>query len=97
MASGQIDTARRLLDEESEVLEPRGEHQLMSWNLGHRARLAMIDGRPKDAVELFGRAVDLSTDLGYPRGMHVNLAGIGGAHLAAGNPEAAETALRRPM
>ncbi len=97
LASGDFDTARRLLDEEQAVLEPRGEHQMMSWNLGHRARITMLEGRPRDAVELFGRAVELSSELGYMRGIHTNLAGLGDAHLAAGDLKAAELAFIKSL
>ena len=49
LAAGDVEHARRLLDESRERLEPSGELFYMSWNFGHRARLAMREDRPDDA------------------------------------------------
>jgi len=97
LVSGDIEAAKVHLDAVQNVLEPRGEHQIMSWTFGHRARIAMLEGRPNDAVELFGRAVERASELGYMRGIHVNLDGLGGAYLAAGDYKAAEVAFTKSL
>jgi predicted ATPase/class 3 adenylate cyclase len=97
IVSGDIEAAKSRLDTVQSALESRGEHQIMSWTLGHRARIALIEGKPNEAIDLFGRAVERSTQLGYMRGIHVNLDGQGGAYLAAGDYEAAETAFIKSL
>jgi tetratricopeptide (TPR) repeat protein len=97
LALGDIDQAKKILDAVREVLEPLGERQIMSWNYGNRARIAMLEGRPHDAVELFSRAVELSSELSYMRGMHANLAGLGDANLATGDLVAAELAFIKSL
>ena len=58
----------------------------MSWNFGHRARLAMREDRPDDAVELFSQSADRARRLGSLRTLQVALFGLGDARLATGDP-----------
>lgn len=86
LAAGDVEHARRLLDESRERLEPSGELFYMSWNFGHRARLAMREDRPDDAVELFSQSADRARRLGSLRTLQVALFGLGDARLATGDP-----------
>jgi len=86
LATGDVEHARRLLDESRERLEPSGELFYMSWNFGHRARLAMREDRPDDAVELFSQSADRARRLGSLRTLQVALFGLGDARLATGDP-----------
>lgn len=92
LATGDRARAERLLDESSAVLEPLGDAFYMTWNLGHRGRLAAGDGRLEEAIELFGRSAALARSIGFLRGRQVSLAALGDAHLAMGRLDDAETA-----
>jgi predicted ATPase/class 3 adenylate cyclase len=92
LAAGDVDLAKQLLDESKEVLEPLDELFYMTWNLGHRARVAIREGRPKDAIDLFSRSADRARKIGFARGLQVSLAGLGDTNLATGDLAAAEAA-----
>ena len=92
LVTGDLETAKRLLREGLEVCRLLGEHYYMSWMLGHQARISAREGRIEDAIDLFGRSLSRSEDLGYKRGVQVSSAGLGGAQLAAGNLVEAESA-----
>lgn len=92
IVTGEIEDARKLLDESRAQLEPLGDLFWMSWNCGHRARLAMREGRFDDAVELFSQAADRAGRLGSLRTLQVALFGLGDARLAAGDPTGAQRA-----
>lgn len=91
-ASGNIEQARRLLEESSALLEAAGEMFYMSWNYGHRARLAMGEGRVDDAIDLFSRSADQARKLGSLRSLQIALFGLGDARLAVGDPIGAQRA-----
>lgn len=84
--------AMRLLDESRAVLEPMDDLYYMTWNLGHRGRIAMGSGRLQDAIGLFRQSADRATRIGFPRAMQVSLTGLGEANLAVGDLTAAEAA-----
>lgn len=84
--------AMRLLDESRAVLEPLDDLYYMSWNLGHRGRIAKGSGRLQDAIDLFRQSADRATRIGFPRAMQVSLMGLGEANLTAGDLAAAEAA-----
>lgn len=92
LATGDVDTARLLLDEGLEVCQRLDEHYYMSWMLGHQARIARAEGRVDDAVALFGRSLARAKEIGYMRGVQVSSVGLGESNIAAGNLEQAETA-----
>jgi predicted ATPase/class 3 adenylate cyclase len=92
IVTGDTDNARRLLDESRERLEPLGDLFYMAWNYGHRARLAIREGRFDDAVDLFSRSADRARRLGSLRTLHVALFGLGDATLTAGDPIGAQRA-----
>lgn len=92
LATGDIGDAGRLLDESRAQLEPFGESFYMSWNYGHRARLAMREGRLDDAADLFSQSADRARRLGSLRTLQVALFGLGDATLAVGDPKGAQRA-----
>ena len=92
LATGDRERAERLLDESSAVLEQVGDSLFMTWNLGHRGRLAVGDGRLEEAIRLFTQSVDLARSIGFLRGMQVSLAALGDANRAFGNLRESETA-----
>jgi tetratricopeptide (TPR) repeat protein len=92
LATGEIEHARRLLDESRERLEPSGELFYMSWNYGHLARFAMREGRFDDAVDLFSQSADRARRLGSLRTLQIALFGLGDARLAAGDLAGAQRA-----
>ncbi len=91
-ATGNVEHARKLLDESRARLEPAGEMYYMSWNHGHRARLAMQEGRVGDAIDHFSHSADRARRLGSLRGLQLSLFGLGEAKLAAGDPTGAQRA-----
>jgi predicted ATPase/class 3 adenylate cyclase len=92
LATGDTDRAVTLLDESREVMEPIEELYYMSWNLGHRARLALKEKRPDEAIDLFSQSADRARQLGFLRGLQVSLAALGEVSLATGDLIAARTA-----
>lgn len=92
LMTGNAEMAMRLLDQSREVLEPLGDLYYMTWNLGHRGRMASASGRIADAIDLFKQSADRATRIGFPRAMQVSLMGLGDASLAAGDLAAAEAA-----
>lgn len=92
LTTGEIDHASLLLDESRARLEPLGELFYMSWNYGHRARLAMREGRLDDAAYLFSQSADRARRLGSLRTLHIALLGLGDARLAGGDPTGAQRA-----
>lgn len=92
LVTGDIDTATRLLDESYEVLEPLDDLFYMTWNFGHRGRMARGSGRLNDAIALYTQSAERATRIGFPRAMQVSLMGLGEAHCAAGDLAAAEAA-----
>lgn len=64
----------------------------MSWNYGHRGRLATRAGRLDDAVDLFSQSADRARRLGSLRTLQVALFGLGDATLAVGDPKGAQRA-----
>jgi len=89
---GNIETATRLLEEGDAVLSRLGDHFMRNWNLELQARIATMQDRLHDAVELHRRAIELARDLGYPRAMQIGSQGLGEAHAAAGELDAADEA-----
>lgn len=92
MVTGDIEDAGRLLGESNAQLEPLGDLFYMSWNYGHRARLAMREGRFEDAVEMFSQSADRARRLGSLRTLQVALFGLGDAMFGAGDPKGAQGA-----
>jgi predicted ATPase/class 3 adenylate cyclase len=92
LMTGDAEMAMRLLDQSREVLEPLDDLYYMSWNLGHRGRMARRSGRLSDAIDFFTQSADRATRIGFPRAMQVSLMGLGEANLAAGDLVAAQTA-----
>jgi predicted ATPase len=89
---GDAAMAMQLLDESRKVLEPLDDLYYMTWNLGHRGRMARGSGRLDDAIDLFTQSADRATRIGFPRAMQVSLMGLGEANLAAGDLDAANAA-----
>jgi len=89
---GNIETATRLLEEGDAVLSRLGDHFMRTWNLELQAMIATMQNRLLDAVELHRRAIELARDLGYPRAMQIGSQGLGEAHAAAGELDAADEA-----
>lgn len=97
LVTGDVEHARELLDESRARLEPTGELFYMSWNYGHRARLAMREERFDDAVELFSQSANRARKLGSLRTLQVALFGLGDARLAAGDPTGAQRAFAQSL
>ena len=89
---GNIEAATRLLEEGNAVLSRLGDHFMRTWNLELQAMIATMQDRLHDAVELHRRAIELARDLGYPRAMQIGSQGLGEAHAAAGELDAADEA-----
>ncbi|MGB7859210.1 MAG: adenylate/guanylate cyclase domain-containing protein [Acidimicrobiia bacterium] len=89
---GEPEMAMRLLDESRIVLEPLDDLFYMTWNLGHRGRMAKRSGRLDDALDLFTQSAARATRIGFPRAMQVSLMGLGETNIAVGNLAAAEAA-----
>ena len=89
---GNVETATRLLEEGDEVLSRLGDHFMRTWNIELQAMIATMQDRLHDAVELHRRAIELARDLGYPRAMQIGSQGLGEAHAAAGELDAADEA-----
>jgi hypothetical protein len=64
----------------------------MTWNLGHRGRMASRSGRLSDAIDFFTQSADRARRIGFPRAMQVSLMGLGEANLATGDLVAAQAA-----
>jgi predicted ATPase/class 3 adenylate cyclase len=94
---GDAEMALRLLDQSREVLEPLDDLYFMTWNLGHRARMARQSGRLDEAIDLYAQSADRATRVGFPRAMQVSLMGLGEANLAAGDLVAAKAALAESL
>jgi predicted ATPase/class 3 adenylate cyclase len=92
LMTGHMEMAMRLLDQSREVLEPLDDLYYMTWNLGHRGRVARRSGRLDEAIDLFTQSADRATRVGFPRAMQVSLMGLGEANFAAGNLLAAKAA-----
>ncbi len=92
LMTGEPELAKRLLDESREVLEPLDDLYYMTWNLGHRGRMATASGGLDHAIDLFTKSADKATRIGFPRAMQVSLMGLGEANLATGDLPAAEAA-----
>jgi predicted ATPase/class 3 adenylate cyclase len=92
LVMNDIEVARRLLDESRAVLEPLDDLYYMTWNLGHRGRMAKGSGRLPEAIDLFRQSADRATRIGFPRAMQVSLTGLGEANLDADDLVAAEAA-----
>jgi predicted ATPase/class 3 adenylate cyclase len=93
LTTGDIVLAKRLLEETRQVLEPRGELYYMSWNLSHRARVALVEGRTDEAIRLFSQSADCSRQVGFNRGLQFSLSAMGDVQLANGALRAAERSL----
>lgn len=92
LATGDAPRAMRLLEESSIVLEPLDELYYMSWNLGHRARVALGEERLHDAIDLFTESAERARQLGFLRGLQISTAAVGDISLATGQLSAAEAA-----
>ncbi|MGB8360033.1 MAG: AAA family ATPase [Acidimicrobiia bacterium] len=92
LITDDAEMAMRLLDESRAVLEPLDDLYYMTWNLGHRGRMARGSGRLDDAIALFTQSAERATRIGFPRAMQVSLMGLGEANLDAGDLAAAEAA-----
>jgi predicted ATPase/class 3 adenylate cyclase len=92
LATGDTHRAAMLLDESREVLEPIEELYYMSWNLGHRARLALGEGLLEDAIDLFSQSAERARQLGFLRGLQVSLAALGEVSLTTGDQVTAQAA-----
>jgi tetratricopeptide (TPR) repeat protein len=85
------DEAKRIL-EENEIYKDLGDQYIMAWHLMQRGRLARVEGRLDDSIDLYRRSVGFANDIGYARAIHVSTEGLGDATFAAGDLEAAEAA-----
>jgi tetratricopeptide (TPR) repeat protein len=92
ITAGDLDTAKRVILEATEVFGQLGAEYWMSANLNHQAQVAIGQGRIEDAIDLFSRSVERGRALGAVRVMLMSTNGLGEANLAAGNLEAAESA-----
>jgi tetratricopeptide (TPR) repeat protein len=89
-------TASARLDEAAALAEGRVDWWRQRVRLGWvRAEVALLDGRPGDAVDAAHAAVDLAEHSGAPRHVAKGLLFLGVAQLEAGRPEDAATVLRR--
>jgi predicted ATPase/class 3 adenylate cyclase len=93
LMSGDPELAKRLLEESRHTLEPLGELYYMSWNLAHRARAALAEGRPGDAIVLFLQSADRARQIGFNRGLEYTLSELGDIQLANGDLLDAERSL----
>lgn len=89
---GDSATASILVPEALHVLEARHDHYFTTWSLWLLALIATEEGRPQDAIDLFGRQVIRAREIDYLRGSVVAAEGLGDANVAAGRLEAAESA-----
>lgn len=89
LATGNAHQAARLLEESRAVLEPLDELYYLTWNLGHRARLALKERRRDDAIDLLQQSSAKARQLGYLRGLQLSLVALGDATLLGGEAAAA--------
>jgi tetratricopeptide (TPR) repeat protein len=92
LVTGDLDTAKKLLEEGLEVCQSLNEHYYVSWMLGHQARIARREGRVDDAIDLFTQGLRRAQEIGYLRGVQVSSVGLGEANIDAGELVGAETA-----
>lgn len=92
LLAGDADRAVELIDESRRVLEPLGEFYYLTWNLGHRARVAAAEGRLNDAIELFSQSAGHARKIGFLRGLQFSMDSLGDTNLATGDLAAAEAA-----
>lgn len=88
--TGDVTRTAQLLEESSAVLEPLDELYYMTWNLGHRARVATAAGELDRAIELFTRSADRARRLGFLRGLQVSLSSLAALLLSKGDMQSAE-------
>ena len=89
---GDVGNAIRVLDEGDEILARHGEHLMRTWNFEVQAIIAMMQERLDDAVDLRNRQVEMARHVGYMRAIALSLQGLGGAHFAVGDLNAANEA-----
>jgi len=92
LVTGDLDTAKKLLEEGLEVCQALNEHYYVSWMLGHQARIARREGRVDDAIDLFTQGLRRAQEIGYLRGVQISSVGLGEANIDAGDLVGAETA-----
>lgn len=92
LQQGDVETALRLVEEGDEVLARHDEKLMRTWNLEVQATVALMQGRLGDAVDLRNLQVELARHMDFPRGIALSLQGLAGAHAAAGELDAANSA-----
>lgn len=93
---GDADGAVARLTEAAALAESRVEWWRQRVRLGWvRAEVALLEGRPEDAVPAAQAAVDLAEHSGAPRHVAKGLLFLGVAQLEAGRPTEAAAVLRR--
>ncbi len=90
---GDLDTALRLLQEGDAVLSGVGEQFTRTWVLELQAMIATTQGRVDDAIGLRTLQVELAREIEYRRAIAMALQGLGEAHVATGDMDAADEAL----
>lgn len=90
MSLQRLDVAASIFDEAELVYVRLGEHRARAWNLMGIGIVALLEGRPDDAIAVLGEMVRVSKEIGYRRAIQGALQYLGDAHLAAGDPDAAE-------
>lgn len=90
---GELDTATELVQKADAVLSRFGEQFTRTWNLELQAMIATMQERVGDAIEIRTRQVALAREIDYRRAVAMALQGLGEAHAATGDVDAANRAL----
>jgi predicted ATPase len=84
--------AQRQLDAGGGLLEARGDHYFLVWNLWLKALIAMGGEEAPTAERLLARQAERAGEIGYLRGRVVGLEGLGDAYTMGEKPQSAERA-----
>ena len=93
LGSMDTDGATRLLDEGEAALSRHGEYRARIWILMAQARIALMENRPLDAIDLLHDVVESSKEIRYRRVRQLALQYLGDAQVAEGDIEAADAVL----
>jgi cellulose synthase operon protein C len=93
LQEGRLSRAKDLLAQAREI-EPHGPVPHTLWRLDLEARIARREGRPAEALSLFGDLEELASDTGSPDGRLRAAFGQAQSHRALGDQAAALATLR---
>ncbi|MGB7861139.1 MAG: hypothetical protein WBM90_11630, partial [Acidimicrobiia bacterium] len=91
---GNIDEAKRICERAMEVMTVEGGYRSRAWTLVIVAAIALIEGRPLDAIEILEGLVQSTREVGYRRCLQVSLQYLGDTQVAVNELGAAEATFR---